>query len=126
MGRDLHYSIVPYFEKVLQDHSSVKMFQRIDSDTTDDHYVYRVERHNKIDVVVQLSDAYCFTDADYWSKSKCLDSGGVICIIKPEASDVFERKQINGKYIIIGKLNILMGALNKDDFWNYKPKDERN
>ena len=93
MGRDLHRLIVPFFEMVLQEHSCVKNLHRIDSDATDDHYVYRVERHNMIDVVVQLSDAYCFTDVDYLSKSRCLDRGGVICIIKPEASDYFEKKQ---------------------------------
>lgn len=117
MGKDLHYSIRPFIEKALKNHSSVNDVLLIEND---EFYAYLVTRkHNFSDVIVVLSDDYHFGSASYAMKPALLKNGGFYLIARPEASDY----AINYEYdkLSIGKIGKLLGALNHNDFWKYSP-----
>ena len=123
MGKDLHYSIRPFIEQALNNHNAV---ERIQSITLDDFYAYNVFRRSGMtSVVVVLSDDYHFGSASLQGKPTILKDGGFFLIAKPEASG-FEGNEPNEK-LGIGKIGKLLGALNREDFWNYEPpkKDEK-
>lgn len=121
MGRDLYYTIIPFFEKRMAEHSEVLSIQRIDSPTEQDDYVYLIKRKRLDDVIVHLSDAYCYSEIDYLRKPHQLENGGFVCLIKPHACDYFNKHKINDNWIVIGKISILLGALHKNNIWEYEP-----
>lgn len=123
MGKDLHYSIRPFIEQALKNHSAVESIEPI---ALDDFYAYKVNRRRGMTgVIVVLSDDYHFGSASLQSKPTILKDGGFFLVAKPEASG-FEGNEPNEK-LGIGKIGKLLGALNKEDFWNYEPpkKDEK-
>lgn len=122
MGKDLHYSIRPFIERALNNHSAVESIEPI---ALDDFYAYKVNRRRGMtSLVVVLSDDYHFGSASLQNKPTILKDGGFFLIAKPEASG-FEGNEPNEK-LGIGKIGKLLGALNREDFWNYEPpkKDE--
>lgn len=117
MGKDLHYSIRPFIEQALNNHSAVKSIEPI---AVDNFYAYKVHRQRGMtSVLVVLSDDYYFGTASLQSKPAILKDGGFFLIAKPEASG-FDGNKPTEK-LGIGKLGKLLGALNKEDFWNYEP-----
>lgn len=122
MGKDLHYSIRPFIEKALNSHFAVERFELIDND---EYFIYKVYRRNEMsEIIVVLSDDYYFSSASLQNKPAILKDGGFFLIARPEASG-FEGNEPLEK-LGIGKIGKLLGALNKEDFWNYEPpkKDE--
>lgn len=122
MGKDLHYSIRPFIEQALNNHSAV---ESIESISLDDYYAYKVNRRKGMSsLVVVLSDDYYFGSSSLENKPSILKDGGFFLIAKPEAKK-FEGNEPNEK-LGIGKIGKLLGALNQEDFWNYEPpiKDE--
>jgi hypothetical protein len=117
MGKDLHYSIRPFVERALMNHSAVKSIQPFDSD---DFYGYKIQRNfGMSDLIVVLSDDYNFNHYSYLNKPALLSQGGFFLVARPEAR-CFERNEINDK-ITVGKIGRLLGAINTDDFWTYEP-----
>lgn len=115
MGKDLHYSIRPYIERALSNHSAVKEIQPVECD---EYYAYNIKRNfGMTDVLVVLSDAYYFGEANLESKPKILKNGGFFLIARPEASNYVEN--LEKERIGIGKLGTLLGALNVREFWTY-------
>ena len=122
MGKDLHYSIRPFIERALNSHFAVERFELIDND---EYFIYKVYRRNEMsEIIVVLSDDYYFGSASLQNKPAILKDGGFFLIARPEASG-FEGNEPLEK-LGIGKIGKLLGALNKEDFWNYEPpkKDE--
>lgn len=117
MGKDLHYSIRPFIERALNNHNAVESIEQI---ALDDFYAYKVNRRRGMtSLIVVLSDDYYFGEASLQNKPNILKDGGFFLIAKPEASG-FQGNQPFEK-LGIGKLAKLLGALNKEDFWNYEP-----
>ena len=68
MGLDLHCTILPFFEERMEKHSHVASFKRL---SVEGEYIYEIKRlkfHNC--VKVWLSDAYKFTEMDYYNRPK--------------------------------------------------------
>lgn len=123
MGKDLHYSIRPFIEQALNNHCAVESIEPI---VLDDFYAYMVNRRRGMaSMVVVLSDDYYFGAASLQSKPAILKDGGFFLIAKPEATG-FGGNKPNEK-LGIGKIGKLIGALNREDFWNYEPpkKEEK-
>jgi hypothetical protein len=122
MGKDFHYTILPFIEKALDGHDKVKMFRK---EETDENIFYSIKRYGKSDIRIWISDTYIFTINDYFQKPKGID---FIYIAKPEAKynqdEVVEAAYRDG--INIGKFGALMGVLYVNDIKKYIPKERRD
>ena len=116
MTKDLYYTIPQYFESRMNEHSAVISIENV---STEEHFLYRINRLRYGSVLIWLSDAYSFTDMDYVNRPTELQRGDYIVIAKPEGSGGASVHLIEAAAIGVGKLSDLMGALNKRDMWNY-------
>jgi hypothetical protein len=117
MGKSLHYSIRPFIERVLMNHMAVKEIEKIE---LNDFYAYRIKRNfNLSDLIVVLSDDYYFGSSSLQNKPEILKNGGFFLIARPEANGI-EESDI-GQKLGIGKIGKLLGALNKEEYWEYEP-----
>ena len=122
MGKDLHYSIRPFIERALTNHSAVKEIKDI---TTDDYFAYRIKRNFGLsDIVVVLSDAYYFGDSVTEDRMEIFKDGGFYLIARPEAKGFEEN--IPEEKIGIGQIGKLLGALNREEFWTYERPMKKN
>ena len=120
MGKDLHYSIRPFIERALSNHSAVK--QVIDIQT-EEFYAYRIERNfGMSSLIIVLSDEYYFGVSTLASKPTLIKDGGYYLLARPEASN-FECNYLDSK-LSVGKIGKLLGALNQEDYWLYEPPTE--
>jgi hypothetical protein len=122
MGKDLHYTILPYLEKALQNHT---MVQSLKKEETDEHIFYNIKRVSKSDLRIWVSDAYRFNIHDYIQRPHNIN---FIYLAKPESDydqDGVVRMAFNDG-INIGKFSALMGILYKDDIKRYIPKERRD
>ena len=119
MGTDLYYTIPPFFEERMAEHSMVQSCQRL---PVADEYLYQIGRRRFGDVVtIWLADQYHFTDIDYYNRPSQLQAGDYILVAKPEGTADVRRQLVEGAKIGVGKLGELMGALNKREMWKYVP-----
>ena len=117
MGKNLHYSIRPFIERALNSHHAV---EKIESINLDDFYAYKVTRRRGMsDVIVVLNDEYCFGSSSLQDKPNILKDGGFILIARPEASGDEDNEPL--EKLSVGKIGKLLGALNREEFWNYEP-----
>lgn len=117
MGKDLHYSILNFLRSALDGHQAIKSYKLIPDP---DFYIFLIKRKfNYIDIYLVLSDEYSFGEYDIITKHSILKKGGFILIARPEANDYSENDPDNK--IGIGKMRKFLGAINKNDFWNYIP-----
>lgn len=118
MGKDIHYSLISFFEERMKGHDKVESYSRQD-DPND--ILYTIDRTAGLSTLtVYLSDAYAFTLNDYYSKPEILQKGDFILVTKPEASynsAAEDVARIEG--IGLGPIGKLMGALNKRDVSTY-------
>lgn len=123
MGKNLHYTILPFIEKAISNHKAVQMIEKIEDD---DFYIYLIYRKFGLKCLyVVLSDDYSFNDYSLITRHKILNNGGFILIARPEA--YYDDQSEPEFHLGIGKIGKLLGALNKDDYWNYEPpkKEEK-
>lgn len=120
MGKDLHPTIPVFFEKRMSEHSNVKSFRRLPSDTD---IIYEIKRKRFDDVVrVWLADQYHFSETDFHNRPPEIRAGDYVLIARPEAQPDYGYS--DGK-IRIGKIGDFMGALTKRNMWTYvSPSDE--
>ena len=117
MGKDLHYSILKFVKAAFENHQAVKSFEIVPDE---DFYIFYLKRRfHHDDLYVVLSDDYSFGDYDMITRHSVLKKGGFILIARPEAENFSDNNASNK--IGIGKIGKLLGALNKNDFWNYEP-----
>jgi hypothetical protein len=117
MGKDLHHSIRPFIERALNNHFAVDKVIQID---VEDFYAYKVSRKRGMsNLIVVLSDAYNFNEKDLLTKPRVLKNGGFFLIAKPEGRGI--ETSIPEEKLGLGKFGKLMGALNRNDYWNYEP-----
>lgn len=123
MGKDLHSLILKFFKEKMRSHSKVLSCDELPNN---DEIIYKVNRIEGLSVVhIHLSDSYRYTKYDYWARPKLLKQGDFILIAKPEASYDLEIEKLAKKDKIgIGKIGVLLGALNSKNIWQYRPKQE--
>lgn len=122
MGKDLHYTILPYLEKALLNHTMVESFTK---EETDEHIFYNIKRASKSDLRIWVSDAYRFNIYDYTQRPHNID---FIYLAKPESDynrDEVVRMAFDDN-INIGKFGALIGILYVDDIAKYIPKERRD
>lgn len=122
MGKDLHYTILPYLEKALQNHAMVKSFTK---EETDEHIFYNIKRLGKSNLRIWVSDAYRFNMHDYIQRPHNID---FIYLAKPE-SDYNREEVVTMAFnddINIGKFGALIGILYVDDIKRYIPTERRD
>lgn len=122
MGKDLHYTILPYLENALSKHKKVSTFRKIE---TEEDIFYEIERFGKSCLKIWISDAYRFNLTDYYRKPEDID---FIYIAKPEAN--YNRNEVvSNAYedgINIGLFGALMGILYSDNIKEYIPPERRD
>jgi len=117
MGKDLHYTIRPFIERVLNNHNAIREIENIE---LEDFYAYCLKRNfGMSDVIVILNDDYTFNHYSYLTKPELLKQGGFFLVAKPEASCI-ERSEKEDK-VVVCKIKWLLGAINREDFWTYEP-----
>jgi hypothetical protein len=122
LGNDLYYTIPIFFEDRMREHSSVSAIRKLE---VEGEFVYELDRHKFQDTVrVWLSDAYHFTDMDYYTRPKELRAGDYILIAKPEGGGEVGKQLTDAVQIGVGKLSELMGALTVRHMWTYVPPTE--
>ena len=116
MGKDLHYLVIKFFHERMDGHDKVLDYTEL-PDNAD--ILYKIVRVEKLpSLTVHLSDAYRYTLHDYYSKPASLKAGDFILIARPEASFDQDITDIAGRERIgIGKIGMLLGALNRKDVW---------
>jgi hypothetical protein len=122
MGSNLYYTIPKFFEDRMHEHSMVADIRQLPAEG---EIVYEITRYRYDDKVkVWLSDAYRFTEMDYFNRPKVLKAGDYILIAKPEGGGEIKEQLIASARIGVGKLAELMGALNVKAMWKYAPPTE--
>ena len=123
MSKDLHPSILDFFGDRMAGHSNVAD-PRDESDQ--ENYIFRITRSKQRDeILVWLTDAYLFTDADYYARPPSLRPGDFILVAKPEGGFHLDRDTIDRERIGVGQIGKFMGALNSRSMWTYLTRDER-
>jgi len=127
VGRNLYYTIPKYLENALDNHTKVRSWKRIDHPKNDDDFIYLIKRNDGLsDIILHASDEYFYSLTDYFQKPAQISEGAFILIARPEAGyddaivEIAQSDQIS-----IGKFSALMGALYKEEHWNYVPKERR-
>lgn len=122
MSKNIHPSIISYFQSRMTEHSRVDTFDDI---STEEYFIYRIRRRGGLStVVVWLSDAYHFTRAEYLARPK-QPKPNYILIARPEATDN-EPVSENWDGIGVGNIAGFMGALNKRRICEYSPPRRNN
>lgn len=123
MTKDLYYTIPRYFLERMSEHSNVSS---VADESTDDFFLYRVDRKKFGSVLVWLSDAYRFGDMDFNNRPANLTSGDFILVAKPEGAFSVSPQLIANAKIGIGQLAKMMGALTARQPWEYLTREERD
>jgi hypothetical protein len=117
MGKNLHYSIQPYIEQALNNHFVVDKLEKIE---IDDFFAYKITRKKGMSsLIVVLSDDYAFNSESIHKKPAILKDGGFFLKARPEGSGI--DKSIPEEKLGLGKIGKLLGAINKEEYWNYEP-----
>lgn len=123
MTKDLHRSIIDFFESRMKEHDCVEDFFKIPDE---DDLVYQINRsRRRRSLNVWLCDAYHFTEADFYNRPRLICQNDYILVAKPEASFQIDYDIIRRERIGIGQIGKFMGALNFDDPWRFLDAQER-
>lgn len=123
MSKELHPSILEFFRDRMSSHSNVT---DLVDESDDDHYLFRISRARQRDsILVWLSDAYLFTETDFYSRPTDLNPGDFIVVAKPEGGVHLDRAEVERERIGVGQIGKFMGALNSRQMWTYLSADER-
>lgn len=124
MGKNLHSSILPYWERALNSHTKVKSWDRLPH-TTD--YIYLIVRISPLsEVVIHVSDEYRYNLTHYHTRPPEIKEGAIIYLAKPESDYALEVVDIAvNDGISIGKYGEVLGALNINKHWTWEHKDRK-
>ena len=123
MGKDLHPSILPFWERALSNHSNVASWERV-PDPSD--YIYRVTRVRGGDILILASDCYRYSLTDFFTRNEHIGEGAMIYMAKPESNYCLEVADASKEeHVTIGMLGEILGALNIDSHWNWESRDRK-
>ena len=123
MGKDLHSSILPYWERALNNHLNVASWEII-SDPSD--YIYRITRVRGEDILILVSDSYRYSLTDFFTRNEGIGAGAMIYMAKPESNYCLEVADAGKEECLtIGMFGEILGALNIDTHWNWESKDRK-
>jgi len=124
MGKNLHYSILPFIEKALTGHSKVATWEREDHPT---EYIYKIKRTGTLsEILLHVSDVYQYDLTCFFNKPDSIRSGCMILLAKPESTYGLELTDIvKGEQISIGKIGEILGALNLNEHWEWESKERK-
>ena len=124
MGKDLHPMIIDYAEKLLSKHSAIQYFEKL---SNKDYYMYKIVRNEgRSELTLLLDDSYHFGHVALLNALSELPNGGIILIAKPEANYPDDEPEVlKDKKVLIGKIGIVIGALNWSKFWQYKKPEKK-
>lgn len=118
MAKNLHPSILPYWERALDGQSNVKSWSRV-SDPSD--YIYHIERVHAGDIYVLVSDSYRYGLTDFFTRNDSIEQGSMIYMARPESNYSLEvADAAKDEMISIGMLGEILGALNIDKHWEWE------
>lgn len=115
MGKSLHYSIIPFYKKnIFQQNNKVISMDEI---LNKNYYIYKIQRTGGLaDFKVVFSDAYVFTENDYYEmvNENILEKGDFILIARPEGRDSVSLERIYNDGYYIGHTHFLVKYLNNN------------
>jgi hypothetical protein len=122
VGRNLNSEILKFFEARMAEHSKVADCRLL---PVEEEFIYNIRRYTYNDELrVWLSDRYRFTDMDFYNRPSQLGAGDYIVIADPAGYSTASTELIRQSRIGVGKLDVFMGALNKQKLWTYLPPGE--
>ena len=126
MGKDLHHTIRPYWEKALNRHDNVASWKLIPHPTD---YIYSIiPRRFKGEIIIHATDDYRYGLTHYFNRPEILVTGSMIYMARPEATYTEEvAEHANSEGISVGNFGEIMGALNIQNHavWQVKKRKER-
>lgn len=123
MSKDLHHSIIDFFEARMNAHDCVNDYAILNDD---DDLIYQINRAKRAGSLnVWLCDVYHFTETDFYNRPQLIGRGDYILIAKPEGSFSIDYDIIRRERIGVGQIRKFMGALNFDDPWRFLDAQER-
>ena len=126
MGKALRPEHIGFFTARMDEHDQVRSWGLIANKY---EYLFRIIRTtpgSESDVIVHLTDAYCYGLAEFYARPKQLRTGSYVVIGMPHASadpEVIEAARSHS--IGIGHIRKFMGALTYRRIWEYTTADER-
>lgn len=126
MGKVLRPEHLGFFTARMNEHDRVASWEPIPNKH---EYLFRITRlpsANNTKVIVHLTDAYLYTNAEFIARPKQLRSGSFVVLGMPHASvdpEVIETAREHR--IGIGHIGKFMGALTYKNIWEYMTSDER-
>ena len=126
MGKDLRSEHISFFTDRMDEHHLVGSWEVIDNQH---EYLFKVRRTlfgSESEVVVHLTDAYCYSLAEFYVRPNQLQAGSYVVIGMPHADAEREVIELAKKERIgIGHNKKFMGALNLENVWEYLSPEER-
>lgn len=123
MGKDLHPSILPFWERALKNHSNVASWERLSYPSD---YIYRITRERGGDVLILASDCYRYTLTDFFNRNEHIGAEAMIYMAKPESNYSLEvADACKEERVTIGMFGEILGALNIDAHWNWESRDRK-
>ncbi len=126
MGKNLHNSIRPFWEKALNGHTNVARWKLTQHST---EYIYSITP-NKFtgEIIIHATDEYIYGLTHYINRPNILVTGSMIYLARPEAVYTDEVAECaNNEDISIGVFGEIMGALHIQNHasWQIKKRKER-
>lgn len=125
MGKDLHYSLLPFWEKALKKHEKVSDWEMVEEQG---HYLYRVKRVPSFsNLIILVADEYRYIIDDYINRPDDIGTGSMIYLIKPQSGyDISIVDIAKSDQITIGKFGEILGALNFQNHWTWESPLKRD
>ncbi len=124
MSKNLHPLVIEFFENRMAEHGAVRCCSLVPDA---DHVIYNVERKIFAPVRVLLSDEYFYSEFCYLQRPAMFQTSGFILVARPEATlDSSLSAQARADGVGLGKIGALMGALRRENYWEYLPPQRDN
>ena len=126
MSKVLRPEHLNFFTARMEEHDRVVNWEPIPNKH---EYLFRITRNlsgDITDVIVHLTDAYLYTNAEFIAHPRQLRSGSFVVLGMPHAGADPEVVEMAREHRIgIGHIGKFMGALTYRNIWEYMTPDER-
>ena len=126
MGKALRPEHTYFFTKAMERHDLVSICAPIPDEHEFLFKIIRTLAESESEVIVHLTDAYCYSLAEFYARPDRIQAGSFVVIGIPHANAEQEVIEIAKQHRIgIGKIGKFMGALNFENIWEYMTPEER-